>query len=123
MKFILMQGLDSGRSKEEIQVGGERRYKGEERGDTRERRGEIQGGGERRYKGRREEIQGRGETLTVLRMLTLAWARLAALAVEALRQRGGAVTCLAGLQGQLVGYLEGLAQCQDDLIGQVLQQE
>lgn len=25
-----------------------------------------------------------------------------------------------GLQSQLIGHLEGLAQCQDDLIGQVL---
>lgn len=46
--------------------------------------------------------------------------RLAGLAVEALRQRGGAVAALSGLQGQLVGHFEGLAQRQDDFICQVL---
>lgn len=48
--------------------------------------------------------------------------RFAGFAVEALRQRGGSVAGLPGLQGQLVGHLEGLAQCQDDLIRQVLGQ-
>lgn len=46
--------------------------------------------------------------------------RLAGLAVEALRQRGGAVAALPGLQGQLVGHFEGLAQRQDDFVRQVL---
>lgn len=49
--------------------------------------------------------------------------RFAGLAVEALRQRGRSVAALPGLQGQLVGHLEGLAQCQDDLIRQVLREE
>lgn len=44
----------------------------------------------------------------------------AGLAVKALRQCGGSMAALPGLQGQLVGHLEGLAQRQDDLIRQVL---
>lgn len=46
--------------------------------------------------------------------------RFAGLAVKALRQRGRSVAALPGLQGQLVGHLEGLAECQDDLVRQVL---
>lgn len=46
--------------------------------------------------------------------------RLAGLAVKALWKRGRSVAALPGLQGQLVGNLEGLAECQDDLIRQVL---
>lgn len=30
------------------------------------------------------------------------------------------MAALSGLKSQLVGHLEGLAKCQDDLIGQVL---
>lgn len=44
----------------------------------------------------------------------------AGFAVEALGQRRRAVAALPGLEGQLVGHLEGLAQGQDDFIGQVL---
>lgn len=44
----------------------------------------------------------------------------AGLAVEALGQRGRSVAALPGLQGQLIGHLEGLAQGQDDLVRQVL---
>lgn len=46
--------------------------------------------------------------------------RFAGLAVKALWQCGRAVAALSGLQGQLVGHLEGLAQRQDDFIRQVL---
>lgn len=46
--------------------------------------------------------------------------RFAGLVVEALRQCGRSVATLPGLQGQLVGHLEGLAECQDDFIRQVL---
>ena len=46
--------------------------------------------------------------------------RFAGLAVKALRQCGRSVAALPGLQGQLVGHLEGLAERQDDLVRQVL---
>lgn len=44
----------------------------------------------------------------------------AGFAVEALGQRRRSVAALPGLERQLVGHLEGLAQGQDDFIGQVL---
>lgn len=46
--------------------------------------------------------------------------RFAGFAVKALGQRGRSVAALPGLKGQLVGHLEGLAECQDDFIRQVL---
>lgn len=46
--------------------------------------------------------------------------RFAGLAVKALGQCGRSVAALPGLEGQLVGHLEGLAECQDDFICQVL---
>lgn len=46
--------------------------------------------------------------------------RFAGFAVKALGQCRRSVATLPGLKGQLVGHLEGLAECQDDFISQVL---
>lgn len=46
--------------------------------------------------------------------------RFAGFAVKALGQCRRSVATLPGLKGQLVGYLEGLAECQYDFIRQVL---